>query len=192
MMPPSRSEWLPEGHRARFISDVVTEMDRSAIYQSYDEKDGRGQAAYHPLMRVKLLLYGYCVGVVSSRKIEAATYDPVAFRYLAANEHPDHDSIAEFRRRHLPAVMALFWEVLPLCRNDRAQLAPLRQPVEPNRGAKPAIGSADTDSHSPKQVQAPVLEGIDLYGRPDDPPKINERKQSRRTGPKQHKPPRSG
>lgn len=116
MMPPSLEDWLPEGHLARFISDVVAELDLSAIYQSYDEKDGRGQAAYHPVMMVKLLFYGYCVGVMSSRKIEAATYDHVAFRYLAANEHPDHDSIAEFRRRHLPAMMALFLEVLQLCR----------------------------------------------------------------------------
>src|SRR3990172_1971865 len=106
MMPPSLDDWLPEGHLARFISDAVAEMDLSAIYQSYDEKDGRGQAAYHHLMMVKLLFYGYCIGVMSSRKIEAATYDNVAFRYLAANEHPDHDSLAGFRRRPLPARMA--------------------------------------------------------------------------------------
>ena len=93
MLPPSLQDWLPEGHLAPFLSDVVTELDGSAIYQSYDEKDGRGQAAYHPVMMVKLLFYGYCVGVMSSRKIEAATYDPVAFRYLAADEHPDHASI---------------------------------------------------------------------------------------------------
>ncbi len=117
MMPPSLEDWLPERHLARFLSDVVTELDLSAIYQSYDEKDGRGQAAYHPVMMVKLLFYGYCAGVMSSRKIEAATYDHVAFRYLAANEHPDHASIAEFRRRHLPAMTALFLEVLKLCRN---------------------------------------------------------------------------
>jgi len=116
LLPPSLQDWLPEGHLARFISDVVAELDLSAIYQSYEEKDGRGQAAYHPVMMVKLLLYGYCIGVVSSRKIEAATYDHVAFRYLAAQEHPDHDSMAEFRRRHLPAMTALFLEVLQLCR----------------------------------------------------------------------------
>ena len=356
MMPPSLNDWLPEGHLARFLSDVVAEMDLRAIYRSYEEKDGRGQAAYHPVMMVKLLLYGYCVGVVSSRKIEAATYDHVAFRYLAANEHPDHDSIAEFRRRHLGAMMALFLEVLKLCRkaglvklghvaldgtkikanasrhrncsyaglterekelaqqveqilaeaeradqadderfgrgrrgdelppqladrqkrlqkirqakaelerqareeaeqkpaeaqppiqpakpaaeqkvnlsdadsrlmreragafiqgfnaqaavdghaqiivaadvtrkvNDRAQLAPMLEQVEQNSGARPAQVSADTDYYSPKQVQAPVLEGIDLYVRPDDPPRVHERKPSDRSGPKQHKPPRSG
>jgi transposase len=116
MLPPSLNDWLPEGHLARFISDVVTELDLSAIYGSYEDKDGRGQAAYHPVMMVKLLLYGYCVGVASSRKIESATYNDIAFRYLAANEHPDHDSIAEFRQRHLRAMMALFLEVLKLCR----------------------------------------------------------------------------
>ena len=356
LLPPSLQDWLPEGHLARFISDVVAELDLRAIYQSYEEKDGRGQAAYHPVMMVKLLLYGYCIGVVSSRKIEAATYDHVAFRYLAAQEHPDHDSMAEFRRRHLPAMTALFLEVLRLCQkaglvklghvaldgtkikahasrdrncsyagllqrekelaeqvqqilaeaersdhsederygrgrrgdelppeladrqkrlqtirqakaelerqareeaeqkhapeqppippaqpapeqkvnrsdadsrlmreragafiqgfnaqaavdghaqiivaadvtnkpNDRAHLVPLLQQVEQNSGAKPAIVSADTDYYSPKQVQAPVLEGIDLYVRPDDPPQVKERKPSNRTGPKPHKPPRSG
>ncbi|HLA38671.1 MAG TPA: transposase [Candidatus Glassbacteria bacterium] len=356
MLPPSLDDWLPEGHLARFSSAVVTEMDRSAIYRWYEEKDGRGQAAYHPLMMVKLLLYGYCIGVVSSRRIAAATYDPVALRYLAAHEHPDHDSMAEFRRRHLPAMMALLLEMLPLCRkaglvkrgpgaldgtkikahasrdrhgsyagllqrekelaeqvqqilaeaeradqaederlgrgrrgeelppeladrqkrlptirpakaelerpareeaerqaadapqqmqpakpepeqkvnlsdgdsrimrerggafmqgfhapaavdgqaqvlvaadvtqrhNDRAQLAPLLEQVEHNSGAKPAIVSADTDDYSPQQVQAPVLEGIDLYVRPDDPPKINARQPAKRTGPQQHQPSRSG
>jgi hypothetical protein len=77
-------------------------------------------------------------------------------------------------------------------RNDRAQLVPLLQQVEQNSGAKPAIVSADTDYYSPRQVQAPVLEGIDLYVKPDDPPQINARNQSERTGPKRHKPPRSG
>ena len=353
LLPPSLDDWLPEGHLARFLSDVVLELDLRAIYQSYEQKDGRGQAAYHPVMMVKLLLYGYCIGVVSSRKIEAATYDQVGFRYLAANEHPDHDSIAEFRRRHLPAMMALFLEVLQLCRkaglvklghvaldgtkikanasrdrnwsygrlterekelaeqvqqilaeaeradqsederygrgrrgdelppeladrqqrlqairrakaelerqarqeaeqkheagqpplppkpeqkvnrsdadsrllreragafvqgfnaqaavdghaqiivaadvtqarNDRAQLAPMLEQVEQNSGAKPAIVSADTDYYSPQQVQAPVLQGIDLYVRPDDPPPVNARKPANRTGPPRHKPPRSG
>ena len=380
MMPPSLEDWLPEGHLARFLSDVVAELDLSAVYQSYEEKDGRGQAAYHPLMMVKVLLYGYCVGVVASRKIEAATYDQVPFRYLAANEHPDHDSIAEFRRRHLTALAALFLEVLRLCQKaglvklghvaldgtkikanasrhrnwsyerlsereeelaqqveqilaeaeradrvederfgnrrgdelppglaqrakrlqtireakaalerqvreeaerkkaeierrlrereqpaaatgrplrgkrpaipdpatakpeptaminltdaesriqrertsggflqgfnaqaavdsqnqiivaadvtnqqtDRAQLAPMVQQVEQNSGAKPEKVSADTGYYSPQQVQAPSLEGIDLYVKPDDPPKINASKVTRRAGPKQAKPPRSG
>jgi transposase len=114
LLPPSLEDWLPEGHLARFLSEVVAELDLRPIYQSY-EKDGRGQAAYEPLMMVKLLLYGYCIGIASSRKIERATYENVAFRYLSANQHPDHDTVAEFRRRHLTAMAALFVEVLKLC-----------------------------------------------------------------------------
>lgn len=381
MLPPSLEEWLPEGHLARFLSDVVGELDLGAIHQSYDEKDGRGQAAYHPLMMVKVLFYGYCIGVVASRKIEAATYENVAFRYLAANEHPDHSSLAEFRQRHLKALAALFLQVLKLCQkaglvklghvaldstkikanasryrnwsyerlceqekelaeqvqrilaeaeeadradderfgrqrrgdelppelaqrqkrietirtakaalerqvreeaeqkkaeaeqrlherqqkaaaagqpvrgklpripdpaqakpqpeqivnatdadsrimldkakkcfvqgfnaqaavdgesqiivaadvtpqqNDRAQLAPMLEQVQQNMGAKPEKVSADTDYYSPQQVQTRSLEGIDLYVRPDAPPKINESKVARRAGPKRVKPPRSG
>src|SRR5437763_1607703 len=114
LLPPSLEDWLPQGHLARFISDVVGELDLRPIYESY-EKDGRGQAAYEPLMMLKLLLYGYAVGIASSRKIEKATCEDVGFRYLAANQHPDHDTLAEFRRRHLGAMSALFLEVLRLC-----------------------------------------------------------------------------
>ncbi len=114
MLPPSLDDWLPANHLARFIAEIVEQLDLSEIYRAY-EKDGRGQAAYHPLMMVKLLLYGYCVGVNSSRKMERATYDSVAFRYLAANQHPDHTVIAEFRRRHLVALGRLFFQALKLC-----------------------------------------------------------------------------
>ncbi|MBI3934327.1 MAG: IS1182 family transposase [Acidobacteria bacterium] len=115
LLPPSLDDWLPEGHLARFISEVVGELDLGPIYQSYEEKDGRGQAAYQPLMMWKVLFYGYCMGIASSRKIEKATYENVAFRYLSANQHPDHDTLAEFRRRHLAALAALFVQVLRLC-----------------------------------------------------------------------------
>lgn len=114
LLPPSLEDWLPEGHLARFIHDVMGELDLRPIYQSY-EKDGRGQAAYHPLLMLKVLFYGYCIGIAASRKIEKATYENVAFRYLSANQHPDHCSLAEFRRRHLAAMAALFVEVLQLC-----------------------------------------------------------------------------
>jgi transposase len=115
LLPPSLEDWLPEGHLARFLGEVTGELDLWPIYQSYEEKDGRGQAAYEPLMMLRVLLYGYCVGVVSSRRIEKATYENVAFRYLSANQHPDHDTLAEFRRRHLPAMAALFVQGLRLC-----------------------------------------------------------------------------
>src|SRR5207247_2158912 len=94
---------------------VLDELDRSAIYAAYEQADRRGQPPYHPAMMVKLLLYGYCTGMPSSRKIEQATYRDVAFRVLAADQHPDHDSIAEFRKRHLEALAGLFVQVLQLC-----------------------------------------------------------------------------
>lgn len=115
LLPPSLHDWLPEKHLARFLVDVVDAMDLSAIHASYDEKDGRGQAAYAPAMMVRVLLYGYCTGTYSSRKIQAKTYEDVAFRYLAADEHPDHSTLAEFRQRHLEALAALFTQALQLC-----------------------------------------------------------------------------
>ena len=115
LLPPDLREWLPEGDLALFVSDVVDELDLSPIYQVYERSDGRGQPAYHPAMMVKLLLYGYCTGMPSSRKIEQATYRDVAFRVLAADQHPDHDSLAAFRQRHLEALAGFFVQVLQLC-----------------------------------------------------------------------------
>ena len=115
LFPPSLHDWLPDGHLARFLEDVVGALDLSSIYASYAEKDGRGQAAYSPEMMVRLLLYGYATGVYSSRKIETRTFEDVAFRYLAGDQHPDHDTIAEFRKRHLEALAGLFTQALLLC-----------------------------------------------------------------------------
>src|SRR5487761_2757439 len=115
LFPPSLHDWLPEGHLARFLLDVVSALDLSAIYTSYQEKDGRGQAAYAPEMMVRLLLYGYATGVYSSRKIQRRTYEDVAFRYLSGDQHPDHATIAEFRKRHLDALAGLFTQALLLC-----------------------------------------------------------------------------
>jgi transposase len=115
LLPPDLREWLPEGHLALFISDVVEELDLSAIVRTYEGGDGRGQPPYHPAMMVKLLLYAYCTGKPSSRRIERATYEEVAFRVLAGDQHPDHDSLAEFRKRHLDALAGLFVQVLQLC-----------------------------------------------------------------------------
>ena len=115
LLPPSLQEWLPEGHLARFIADVVDQLDLSPIIAEYGRRDGRGQAAYHPIMMVRLLLYGYCRGTVSSRKIERATHEDVAFRYLAADQHPDHDTISNFRQMHLKNLAALFTQALQLC-----------------------------------------------------------------------------
>jgi len=116
LLPPSLHDWLPENHLARFIAEVSEQLDLGQVHASYQTGDGRGLAAYHPLLMVRLLLYGYCVGRRSSRQIEKATHEDVAFRYLAGNQHPDHDTIAAFRRRHAEALGNLFGQVLELCR----------------------------------------------------------------------------
>ena len=115
LLPPSLQDWLPENHLARFIADVMNELDLSSIYASYERSDGRGLAAYHPVLMARLLLYGYCIGITSSRKIEQATYDNVAFRYLSADQHPDHDTLAAFRQEHVKALAELFVQALRLC-----------------------------------------------------------------------------
>jgi transposase len=104
LLPPSLQDWLPENH-----------LDLSSIYARYERSDGRGLAAYHPVLMARLLLYGYCIGITSSRKIEQATYDNVAFRYLSADQHPDHDTLAAFRQEHVEALAELFVQALRLC-----------------------------------------------------------------------------
>ena len=113
LLPPSVDEWLPRDHLARFVVEVIEQLDLSELTRQYA---GRGSAAHHPAVLLGLLIYGYASGVHSSRKIERATYDSVAFRYVAANTHPDHDTLATFRRRFLPQVEALFVQVLMLAR----------------------------------------------------------------------------
>jgi transposase len=113
LLPPSIDEWLPEQHLARFVVEVIDGLDLSAMVRSYR---GSGSACYHPALLLGLLFYGYATGVFSSRKLERATYDSVAFRFIAANEHPDHDTIATFRRRFLKDIEGLFVRVLELAR----------------------------------------------------------------------------
>jgi len=110
LLPPSIDDWLPKDHLARFIVEVVKELDLSNIHKEYGGKGG--SIAYHPEMLLSLLFYGYATGVFSSRKIERATYDSVAFRYIAANTHPDHDTIATFRKRFLSELESLFVQIL--------------------------------------------------------------------------------
>ena len=109
LMPPSLDDWVPGDHLARFVVDIVSRLDLSPIRNSYA---GRGSDAYPPGMMTALLFYAYATGVFSSRKIEQATYDSVAFRYVAANTHPDHDTIATFRKRFLKELKALFTQIL--------------------------------------------------------------------------------
>jgi len=123
LLPPDLRQWLREDHLALYVSDVVESLDLSAITKVYDEGDLRGRPPYHPALMVKLLIYGYCVGKMSSRKLEQATYDDVAFRVLSCNQQPDHDSIAGFRKRHLQELARLFVQVLQLC--ERAGLVKL-------------------------------------------------------------------
>src|SRR5260370_24786943 len=113
LMPPSVDEWLPEKHLARFVVEVIDGMDLRAMSGSYR---GSGSASYHPRMLLGILVYGYATGIFSSRKLERATYDSVAFRFIAANDHPDHDTIATFRQRFLKQIERLFVQGLLLAR----------------------------------------------------------------------------
>jgi transposase len=114
LMPASMREWLPSDHLAYFISDVVDHLDLSAIMERYAGEE-RGYPPYHPGMMVKVLLYAYCTGVASSRKIERHLCEDIAFRVLAANNTPDFRTISDFRKDHLKALAGLFLQVLRLC-----------------------------------------------------------------------------
>jgi len=111
LLPPSIQDWLPEKHLARFVVEIAEQLDLQPLKTSYC---GRGSQPYNPEMLVALLFYGYATGVFSSRKLERSTYDSVAFRYIAANRHPDHDTIAAFRKRFLPQLRKLFMEILAI------------------------------------------------------------------------------
>ena len=111
LFPPSVQDWLPETHLARFVVEIVEQLDLRSLKESYTCS---GNRPYHPAMLVALLFYGYATGVFSSRKLERATYDSVAFRFIAVNSHPDHDTIATFRKRFLPELSVMFVEILTI------------------------------------------------------------------------------
>ena len=111
LLPPSVDEWLPEDHLARFVVEIVDELDISILEGAYT---GSGSEAYHPRMMLALLFYGYATGTFSSRKMEAATYESVPVRYVTANQHPDHDTICTFRRRFLEPLSGLFVQILEI------------------------------------------------------------------------------
>ena len=111
LLPPSVEDWLPQDHLARFIVEAIEQLDLTDLTRVYA---GRGSAAYHPEVLLSLLVYGYATATFSSRRIERATYDSVAFRYLAAGSHPDHDTLASFRRRFLEELGGVFLQVLEL------------------------------------------------------------------------------
>jgi transposase len=115
LLPPSLRDWLPEGHLAYFVSDLIDQLDLSAITKEYEDED-RGYPPYHPVMLTKVLVYAYCVGVFSSRRIQRRLLEDVPFRVLAAGNHPDFRTIADFRKTHLVALQGFFEQVLRLAR----------------------------------------------------------------------------
>jgi transposase len=115
LLPPSLREWLPEDHLAFFVSDLIDQLDLSAIMSVYEDEE-RGYPPYHPVMLTKVLVYAYCVGVFSSRRIQRRLVEDIAFRVLAAGNEPDFRTIADFRKTHLTALKGFFEQVLHLAR----------------------------------------------------------------------------
>jgi transposase len=115
LLPPSPVEWLPANHRVFFLLDLAAELDLSAIYAVYEARDPRGAKAYEPRMMVVLLLYAYCVGIPSSRRIERACWEDDSFRLFTGNQQPSNSRISDFRFVHLDALSGLFVKVLRLC-----------------------------------------------------------------------------
>lgn len=116
LLPPSVQEWLPQSHLARYVVDVVEGLDLTELERAYA---GRGSDAYHPALLLSLLIYGYATGTHSSRKIERASYDSLAFRFIACDQHPDHDTLANFRRRFGQEFAAIFVQVLQVARENQ-------------------------------------------------------------------------
>jgi transposase len=116
LLPPSVQDWLPESHLARYVVDVVEGLDLSELERAYA---GRGSDAYHPALLLSLLIYGYATGTHSSRKIERATYDSLAFRFISCDQHPDHDTLANFRRRFGKEFAEIFVQVLQVARENQ-------------------------------------------------------------------------
>lgn len=152
LMPPSVADWLPEDHLVWFVLDVVDELDLSAFLASY-RPDGRGGAAYHPAMMVALVVYAYSVGERSSRRIERRCVEDVAFRVVAANQQPDHATIARFRATHTEALAGLFAQVLALC----AQAGVLRPGLVAIDGTKLSANASRDANRTAAQLAAEIL-----------------------------------
>jgi transposase/predicted XRE-type DNA-binding protein len=152
LMPPSVSDWLPEDHLAWFVLDVVDELDLSEFLASY-RADGRGGAAYHPMMMVALVVYAYSIGERSSRRIERRCIEDVAFRVVAANQRPDHATIARFRATHTDALAGLFGQVLALC----ARSGVLRPGLLAIDGTKLAANASRDANRTAAQLAEEIL-----------------------------------
>jgi transposase len=167
LLPPSVQEWLPEGHLARYVVEVVEGLDLSALEQAYA---GKGSAAYHPAMLLALLVYGYATGCFSSRQIERATYDSLAFRFIACNRHPDHATLAHFRRRFGDEFKAVFVQVLQVARENqlsqfgRVSLDGTKIHANASRHSALSYGYAEALE---AQLQAEVQELMDLAEQAD-------------------------
>lgn len=119
LLPPAPRDWLPEGHLAHFVSDTIDQLDLSPFFERYAARaSGKGQKAYHPAMMLKVLIYSYCVGIFSSRKIMAALEELVPLRYLAAGNGPGHRTIARFREKNLSRFRTVFVEVVRIARES--------------------------------------------------------------------------
>jgi transposase len=163
LMPPSLREWLPEDHLAWFVVAAVEGMDLTAFYAAY-RQDGHGRAAHDPAMMVALLLYAYATGRRSSRVVERACVDDVAFRVIAANQRPDHCTIARFRQRHEHALAGLFTEVLALC----ADAGLVGVAVLAVDGTKVHANASQHQNLDNEQIAAEILAEADAVDRAED------------------------
>jgi transposase len=163
LLPPSLRDWLPEDHLAWFVIDAVAQMDLAAFYGVYRE-NGQGRAAHDPAMMVALLLYGYAVGERSSRRLERRCVEDVATRVIAANQAPDHTTIARFRQRHQDRLAALFGEVLALC--ARAGLVDVG--LVAVDGTKLAANAATRQTRDFEQIAREILEQADAVDVAED------------------------
>jgi transposase len=173
LLPPSVQDWLPEAHLARYVVDVVEGLDLSVLVRAYT---GRGSDAYHPATLLSLLIYGYATGTFSSRKIERATYDSLAFRYIACNRHPDHDTLATFRKRFGPEFQSAFVQVLqvarenPLSRFGTVSLDGTKSHANASRHSALSYGHAEKiEAHLKAEVQELLVlaEAADQSSVPD-------------------------
>jgi len=163
LMPPSLREWLPEGHLAWFVLDAVEEMDLSGFFGVY-RLDGHGRPAHDPAMMVALLLYGYARGQRSSRVIERECVEDIAYRVIAANEVPDHTTIARFRQRHEGALAGLFGDVLGMC----AQAGLAKVGVIAIDGTKVHASASRHSNRDYEQIAREILAEADAVDREED------------------------
>lgn len=173
LLPPSLDDWVPADHLARFVSEMIDDLDLSTILEYYEDET-RGQPPYHPVMMTKVLVYGYCVGVRSSRKLAQAVEDQVAFRYLAAGSMPAHNTTSEFRRIHLGSLEGVFEQVLHLAsRSGLLRLGTVTidgTKIQGNASLQATKSHRDLrkEDQSLRQVARKILEDAERIDREED------------------------